>query len=210
MKCTSYYREDETITYGRYEELKENIKRQYPNYKWEELKVRKLRFTGQTGVAGEAWAEYDLCIKNGEYNQIYLEKKTAESGRYYKSCISITKEQAEKIIEHDIEWMKKEKDALLTDFYLHLSVNQLQAQFMTDYEREAVKIGKKGYAIFNKKILREASRQMDFFGEMACPIACVGTNEVHYEYKQIASIPVVLSHMLQQQEEHYEKIALCV
>ncbi|MBU5307216.1 polyphosphate polymerase domain-containing protein [Clostridioides mangenotii] len=78
-------------------------------------------------------------IRFYNYNSdfIKLEKKIKNNGMTLKFSASITKDDVEKILNNDIEFLKQREDSLLKEFYIKLKHTMLQPKSIVDYEREA-------------------------------------------------------------------------
>ncbi len=69
-------------------------------------------------------------------NVISLEKKSKVNGLCKKQAVRITKEQAQEIINGEIEWMEKSKNNLLVELYAKMHYEQLRPKVIVDYIRE--------------------------------------------------------------------------
>ena len=106
MIYTTYYAQTNSITEERYKELKEAyLSTNTGNL--ESFHLRKLEFQG----AGQrkAVASYYLCMKNRDESQIFLEKKYMQNGLYFKKCAKLSREESEKLLNGDLEWMKNHR-----------------------------------------------------------------------------------------------------
>ena len=81
--------------------------------------------------------KYRIRIYNAGSDFIRLEKKSKVNGMCNKQSATITKEQAERIISGDVEWMKDTDNALLVEFYGKTGYQRLRPKTIVDYWREA-------------------------------------------------------------------------
>lgn len=80
--------------------------------------------------------KFRIRIYNRDSNFIRLEKKSKAYGLCNKQSATITKEQAEQILEGDAEWMQYLGNALLTEFYGKIGYQLLRPKTIVDYWRE--------------------------------------------------------------------------
>lgn len=202
MKYVTYYEEGNTITVGKYHQLKQNILEHEPQSELEKYTLRKLQFIGNESQ--KAIADYFLCMKNEDEERIYLEKKYIQNGIYFKKREKLTKEECERLLKGDLEWMKGHKKDLLADFYRQVTLNHLSPGYLTEYERERIHCKKEGYISFFKKIKRAVGITNRLFEKPKMVISCLDEGKVLVTYKRAAKLPDILSNMLQSQEEQLE------
>lgn len=203
MRYTMYYEENDTIDDEKYDLLKQRLLLEQPKKKFESYTIKKQRFVG-----GEEGApDYFLCIKNDDDSQIYMEKKYKQNGIFYKKCEKMTREECEKLLKGDIEWMKNHKKLLFADFYLQSTLNYLSPGPMTIYEREMMKCKREGYVTFCKRIVRAAGSSTDIFTEDYIPISCLPEEKVRVTYKKEITLPNMVLGMLQMGDEPADEFA---
>ena len=202
MIYTTYYAQTDSITEERFEELKQ-AGFSGGNAQIEKFHLRKLEFQGagqQKAVAG-----YYLCMKNRDEKQIFLEKKYTQNGLYFKKCVKLTRAECEKILNGDLEWMKNHRKELLADFYLQATLNSLYPGRITDYQREMCRVKKGEYLTFTTAIARGVGPCRSLFEEPEMKISCLDEGKVLLTYKKSASLPQMVSSMLQGQEEKQDE-----
>ena len=209
MRYTTYYEENETVRKDKYEQMKQAALTGQPKKKIEKYSLKKLRFM-QTGAAGELHNDtvpkYYICMKNNDETQIYIEKKYIQNEIVYKRCVKITKEEAQRILNQDVEWMKGHKKQLLSDFYLQYTLNSLQPKHITEYQREMMNY-KKGYITFAHRISRIAGGEVDIFGSNGIPIQCLSEDRVNVSYKWEVTLPQMIMNLIQTAEEPADDFA---
>lgn len=80
--------------------------------------------------------KFRIRYYNDDVSFIKLEKKSKINGLCYKESAIITKEECEKIISGDIEWMRQCYNKLLLEFYAKMKFQQLKPKTVVDYVRE--------------------------------------------------------------------------
>ena len=80
--------------------------------------------------------KYRIRMYNNDRSTIHLERKFKQGGLGYKSSVSLTPEQAQKIAAGDIQWMSRSVDERMLDFYTHMRNEGLKAKVIVDYIRE--------------------------------------------------------------------------
>ena len=81
--------------------------------------------------------KYRIRIYNEAGDFIRLEKKSKANGLCNKQSARLTKEQAEKIIIGETDWILSTDNAVLTEFYAKLYYQRLRPKTLVDYWREA-------------------------------------------------------------------------
>ena len=199
MDYTTYYEEYDTITEERYGELKSMLEAQDKKKKFQAFHLRKLEFIGTNDQ--KAVPNFFLCVKNQDENEIYLEKKFIQGDIHFKKCAKLTKEECDRILRGDIDWMKDHKKGLFSDFYRQVSLNHLSPGRVTDYEREMLKGKKESYVTFSKKIERAVGRTRDLFEVPEFTLSCLDEGKVLVTYKKEAILPAVLVTIMQIQKD---------
>ncbi|MDD4389547.1 MAG: polyphosphate polymerase domain-containing protein [Eubacteriales bacterium] len=81
--------------------------------------------------------KFRIRLYNGNANFIKLEKKSKRNDLCNKRAAPITKEQAERIINGDIAWLKNSGEALFVELYAKTIYQGLKPKTIVDYWREA-------------------------------------------------------------------------
>lgn len=205
MLYATYYAESEGITKERYQELKQMLFQEESGKNTEHFHLRKLEFLGSESLT--AVPRYFLCVKNQDPFQIFLEKKYIQNGLYYKKCAKLSKEECQQILNGELEWMKNHKKELLADFYRQATLNNLYPGRVTDYQREMGKYKKGEYVTFTTSIERGVGACKDLFQEPEMKISCLDEDKILVIYKKTATLPKIVSSMLQHQEDGQEEYA---
>ncbi len=80
--------------------------------------------------------KFRIRYYNDDLSFIKLEKKSKFNSLCYKEAATITQEEAKKIVNHDIEWMRSSKKPLLVEFYAKMCYQGLKPKTIVDYLRE--------------------------------------------------------------------------
>lgn len=209
MRYTTYYEENETVRKDKYEQMKQTVLGEQPKKKVEKYSLKKLRFV-QTAMpelrVDDAEPKYYICMKNNDDTQIYIEKKYIQNDIVYKRCEMITREEAQKILNQDISWMKGHKKALMEDFYLQYTLNKLRPKHITEFQREKMRYNR-GYLTFVHKVSRIAGGEVNIFSNEGIPIQCLSDERVITSYKREVTLPEMIMNMIQSPEEPADEFA---
>lgn len=80
--------------------------------------------------------KFRIRLYNGDDRFIRLEKKSKLSGLCSKISAQLTREETERIIAGDIEWMKEQERGLLVELYSKMKFKLLRPRVIVDYIRE--------------------------------------------------------------------------
>lgn len=199
MEYVTYYEERNTITVGKYQQIRQNLLSGEQQCSLEKNTLRKLKFIGNESQA--AHADYALCIKNGDDEQIYLEKKYIQNGLHFKSTLKLSREECQQILDGDLDWMKDHKKDLLSDFYRQITLNHLCPGYMTEYERETAHRKKGECLIFCRKISRAVGITNRLFDEPKMAFQCLDEGKILVTYKKEVKLPKIFGGLFTGQEE---------
>lgn len=155
-----YYEENNVIPEKEYEQIIETMKKG-KNFKPARTSVvRKIFFnkeinylTDAMSVAKENSETYCIVMTDWENSKLVLEKKSIREGLISKSYTYLSEEQFEMIVDGEYEWMKLSRDAMLRDFYLQLTINQIRPGVVVDYTRKTFRLNnRKDYMVFDSSI----------------------------------------------------------
>ncbi len=200
MKYTRYNEENCVIDYSYYDELLDRFdERRYKSLKAYVRKVQFVenRFKLVTYDQIDETPVFNLCMffYENKDEQLYLEKKSRQNDSIYKSYQKITREQCEKLLDNDIEWMKKSNVSMFREFYLYLTINGLEAATVMEYDREIFSSGKE-YVVFNKAVKRAIDKDAGFFDEDVQMLDCINCDQIVMSCKKLISIPEAVNNIL--------------
>lgn len=108
-----------------------------------EYKIRSLYFDNLYNKA--LWEKingvdirekFRIRCYNDNYDFIKLEKKSKIYGMCDKVSETVTKDEVQKIINGDIEWMLNSERDLVSELYVKMKTEQLRPKVIVDYDRE--------------------------------------------------------------------------
>lgn len=80
--------------------------------------------------------KYRIRLYNNNSSTIHLERKFKHIGLGYKDTAFLTPEQAQAIVDGDVEWMSYSTNKVILDFYTHFCNERMKAKVIVDYVRE--------------------------------------------------------------------------
>lgn len=80
-------------------------------------------------------AKFRIRYYNGDTSFIHLEKKSKFNGLGNKLSANLTKEEAQKIVDGDTDWMLNSHQALIVELYAQMKAQGLRPKTIVDYTR---------------------------------------------------------------------------
>ena len=80
--------------------------------------------------------KFRIRYYNDNFTYIRLEKKSKINGLCLKQSAVLSKEECEKLIEGDLDWMTSRGDPLILELYSKMKFQQLKPRVIVDYVRE--------------------------------------------------------------------------
>ncbi len=149
------------------------------------------------------------------YNQntecIHLEKKSKLAGLGKKQSVNLTPDEAQKIIDGEIEWMLHTEHELLHELYAKMRMQQLRPKTIVDYTREPFVYAPGNVRVTLDYNIRTGIRCTDFLNP-DCPMIPAGVDSVILEVKWDAYLPDVIRSAVQLESRHvtaFSKYAQC-
>lgn len=81
--------------------------------------------------------KFRIRLYNHDISFIQLEKKSKLAGLGCKQSAALTPQQAQKIVDGDLDWMRSCEDGLVRELYSKMRTQQLRPKTIVDYTREA-------------------------------------------------------------------------
>ena len=81
--------------------------------------------------------KFRIRLYNHDISFIQLEKKSKLAGLGCKQSAALTPQQAQKIVDGDLDWMRSCEDGLVRELYSKMHTQQLRPKTIVDYTREA-------------------------------------------------------------------------
>ena len=79
--------------------------------------------------------KFRIRYYNADTSFIHLEKKSKRADLCVKSSANLTKEQAQAIVDGDLEWMKTSEAPLVRELYEQMCQKNLRPRTIVDYDR---------------------------------------------------------------------------
>lgn len=80
--------------------------------------------------------KFRIRYYNHDHSFIRLEKKIKNNGLCCKKSAAITKEQCQRLLAGDLDWMREGVHPLITELYLKMTYENLRPKTIVDYIRE--------------------------------------------------------------------------
>lgn len=80
--------------------------------------------------------KFRIRLYNRDTSLIKLEKKSKRNGLGTKYSASLTEEEAQKIVDGDLDWMMASDQALVQELYCKMCYQRLKPKTIVDYTRE--------------------------------------------------------------------------
>ena len=80
--------------------------------------------------------KYRIRLYNNDPSTIRLERKFKHGGLGYKTTAKLTPQQAQAIVDGDVEWMSGSENDVILGFYTRIRNEGLKARVIVDYIRE--------------------------------------------------------------------------
>ncbi|MFA9378587.1 MAG: VTC domain-containing protein [Lachnotalea sp.] len=214
MKYIMYNEENSVIHYDEYEEIKDKITYKYMNFGRETI-VRKVKFVeDKFKLSSEDDIQnkpaFSLCMKlDGEFSY-YLEKKSRQNEMIYKTFINLTKDDCIKILNRDIDWIKNSKKPLVKEFYLYLTINNLEPSTLMEYRRLVFEKPGKHCVVFNEEIRRAMDKNAGLLDENIQMFDCLSCDKIVMSYKNLIKIPRALNSILHISNEKSVELAFSI
>ncbi|MGN0397784.1 MAG: hypothetical protein ACI4EL_07205 [Candidatus Fimimorpha sp.] len=127
-----YFERYEDMSWNKYQKFITKLTLQQDCHLKESVCTRKIIYRKPQQGKGESCLEYEIIMRNGDTRHMHLIGKRKQDGNICKKSVWLLKEDCEKILEGDIEWIKKEKNIDLYDFYYYLKEEGYKPQMMTE------------------------------------------------------------------------------
>ena len=155
--------------------------------------------------------KFRIRYYNGDPSVIHLEKKSKRSGLGTKVSADLTKEEAQKIVDGDLDWMLESGRPLVQELYCKMRYQGLRPKTIVDYMREPY-IYRPGHVrvTFDYDI-RTGLNCTDFLNQ-ECVTIPAGDAPILLEVKWDAFLPSIIRDAVQtpgRRVEAFSKYAQC-
>ena len=127
---------------------------------------------------------------------IRLEKKMKTNNATSKISCMITKEEAEKIVAGDLEWMLSSNRALLVELYAKMKFMQLKPKTIVDYDRECFIYGPGNVRVTLDSNISTGVSSVRLFDDVPM-VKAHGVDVIIMEVKYDNYLPLIIKEMVQ-------------
>lgn len=142
---------------------------------------------------------------------INLEKKSKMNGLCHKASVRITKEEAQRIVDEDIAWMRDRGEILFQELYTKMKNQMLRPKTIVDYEREPFVYKPGNVRITIDKNIRTGLSANQLF-ERSLPTIPAGEPIILLEVKYDEFLPEIIADIVQlggRRSAAFSKYAVC-
>ena len=155
--------------------------------------------------------KFRIRYYNGDTSLIHLEKKVKIVGLGTKFLANLTKEQAQAIVDGNLDWMKENEQELLRELYVKMKNEGLQPKTIVDYEREPFTFSAGNVRVTLDYNIRTGLGCTDFLNT-DCITIPVAESPIILEVKWDEFLPAVIRDVVQlenRQTKAFSKYAVC-
>lgn len=127
---------------------------------------------------------------------IHLEKKSKLAGLGNKQSANLTAEEAQRIVDGDIEWMLQAKQPLIQELYSKMQTQQLCPKTIVDYVREPFVYAPGNVRVTLDYDIRTGLGCTDFLNP-DCPTVSAGDSPIILEVKWDEFLPDIIRSAVQ-------------
>ena len=140
--------------------------------------------------------KFRIRYYNGNADFIRLEKKVKRNGLGYKLTAPLTKEEAQRIVDGDILWMRESRHALIVELYSKMRSRGLKPCTIVDYERTPFIYAPGNVRVTIDENIRTGLRCTDFLTPH-CVTIPAGEPEILLEVKWDEYLPDIIRRAVQ-------------
>lgn len=199
MKYTTYYENNETITYEHYDEMMQGLLQEENSKIVQDVVMRKVIFQSPVRDMEDSQESvtYSICMKDFKMNELYVERKSMQKSLVFKSYVKISRKECNKILNRDIAWMKTSSKSLIQDFYLEMTLNDLVPVVLEETIRDICEKAKEDDGVvFYKSVKVAKNCYTDFFNKELPMMDCLNCDSVILSYKKTVKIPSAISSII--------------
>lgn len=155
--------------------------------------------------------KFRIRYYNYDTSLIHLEKKSKLNGLGKKQSVVLTKEEAQSIVDGDLEWMIKSNRPLIQELYSKMMSQGLRPKTIVDYEREPFVFAPGNVRVTLDYNIRTGLRCVDFLDEN-CVTVPAGNVPIILEVKWDAFLPDIIRDVVQLNGRHsaaFSKYGAC-
>ena len=141
--------------------------------------------------------KFRIRYYNGDTSLIHLEKKSKLNGLGTKFSAVLTKEQAECIVNGDINWMMDSDNSLIQELYCKMRYQGMKPMTIVDYTREPFIYAPGNVRVTFDYDIRTGIEYTDFLNT-ECVMIPAGDAPIILEVKWDAYLPSVIKDLIQE------------
>jgi len=156
--------------------------------------------------------KYRIRIYNESDKTIKLERKSKYGDYICKESMNLTRDEYEKIMNRDMEFLKRKDSQLGRDFYFKCTSEQMQPRVIVDYVREAYTYDFGDVRITFDKRLMAGVNSFDIFNPELVTVNAIHDKSMVLEIKYNEYLPANIRAMLQldsHQRSAISKYVIC-
>ena len=156
--------------------------------------------------------KYRIRYYDFDTDFIRLEKKSKRYALGHKYQCRMTKEEVERILENDWEWMAEDERPLVRDLYLKMKLELFRPIVIVDYRREPFTYAPGNVRITFDRDIRSSRNVKAFFNTELPTIPVLTDGKCIMEVKYDDFLPDVVSRTIltaKNREQAYSKFAAC-
>ena len=140
--------------------------------------------------------KFRIRYYNHDTSLIHLEKKSKLAGLGNKQSANLTAEEAQRIVDGDIEWMLQAKQPLIQELYSKMQTQQLCPKTIVDYVREPFVYAPGNVRVTLDYDIRTGLGCTDFLNP-DCPTVSAGDSPIILEVKWDEFLPDIIRSAVQ-------------
>ena len=155
--------------------------------------------------------KYRIRLYNRDSSVIHLERKFKHGGLGYKDSAFLTPEEAQAIVNGDVEWMARSQNDVILGFYTRIKNEGLKAKVIVDYSREPFVYGPGNVRVTLDYNIRTGMRCTDLLNP-SCVTVPIQGDPCILEVKWDNYLPDVIRDAVQLDGRHsaaFSKYAAC-
>ena len=155
--------------------------------------------------------KFRIRYYNLDPSVIHLEKKSRMNGLGTKYSATLSKEEAQKIVDHEINWMIDDTRPLVQELYCQMRGNGLKPRTIVDYTREPFIYGPGNVRVTLDYDIRTGLNSTDFL-DPACVTVPAGDAPILMEVKWDDYLPDIIRDAVQLKDRRvgaFSKYAQC-
>jgi len=140
--------------------------------------------------------KFRIRYYNGDTSLIHLEKKSRRNGLGTKYSAPLTAEEAQRIVDGDLDWMLRSPHSLIQELYCKMRYQRLTPKTIVDYTREPFVFGPGNVRVTFDYDIRTGLSCTDFLNP-GCVTVPAGDAPIILEVKWDAYLPSVIRDAVQ-------------